>query len=286
MKIHAYKITSAKGSDIAALSEKILQLPLSEREFTPVPLLRLEHRTHSKNLLFLDFAKARYGHGPGKLSQSKGLTEVGLDADEAFGEDTGLVIDVASGFAAIQYNSHGPRVNAIAQYLSEAQRDLKMYSEDKYGFIFSKFLREDALARLKTTGLIKELEFDVAIGDEESFDSKSGKSLSRFFDRPFPNGTARVRIIIKAAGRRGTGLERKGVSAVIDNILDDRDSARALKVSGLDEHGQRFHQIDFLEDSLVINTTLQLKSGQRYSRSDRWNALDEAMKTWKAEGRY
>lgn len=286
MKIYAYKLTSKTGSDIKETSEEIMALSLPERVFAPRTFMRLEHRLISKNLIFLDFAKARRGHGPGKISKNKELTDIGLADDEAFGEDTGLALDLASGFAAIQFNSSGPRAIPIADYLSSAQSKLKTGSCEADGFSFSNVLTDDALHRLKSTGIIKSLEFDVALPGVTGADLERGSSLSQVLDCPFPEGTGRIRVIIKAFGERGSGLERGAVENFVGSVLDARNLTRALKVSGRDEHGKPIQPIDFLHETLMIDVPLELKAGQRYDRSDRWNALDAAMAKWKLEGRY
>ena len=192
MKIYAYKLMADGVSDVSKVLDAVSALPLSQRAVGTGAILRLEDMIKGKSgKIFLDFSKARGGHGPGKLSKSAKISEIELQEGEDFGEDTGVLYNSSSGYAAIQFNAHGPRSSKIAEYLTLAEIHCNLrVGEDKHGFYFARVLNNDAYTRLRTSGLIKTLEFDVALPGATKEDLAMGKSLSQILDAPFPKGAA------------------------------------------------------------------------------------------------
>ena len=288
MKIYAFKLMAEGVSDVSKVLEALYALPLSERAVGAGEILRLEDmsKTKSGGKIFLDFSKARGGHGPGKISKLAKLSEIELQEGEEFGEDTGVLYDSASGYAAIQFNAHGPRSSKIAEYLTLAEIHCNLrVGDDEHGFYFAHVFNNDAYTRLKTSGLIKTLEFDVALPGATKEDLAIGKSLSQILDAPFPKGAARVTITVHAAGEKGSALGRTGVRAIIDDVIRVRAHARKLRITGKDRIDGSYDSIDFLEESVMYEVQLRLGSGRRYARQDRWSALDDAMTQWNARGR-
>ena len=285
MKIYAYRVSSSGNSKLRDVVEKLNKMPLASRSVGVGVPLRLEAMQFSKTKLFTDFAKSRSGHGPGKISKNIEISELPLESDEAFGEDTAILFDLDTNYLAAQFNFHGPKAARIAEYLSIAEVNLDLVAEEKeHGFAFGAVLLEDAYARLKKTGLLKTLEFDVALPGTTKSDMHMGQSLSRVLDAPFPEGSSRVTITIHAEGKRDSGLERKGVLDLVKDILNVRNFARKLRVNGKDGDSGRRIPIDFLEETIMSEFKLKLGAGGRYSRKDRWAALESAMQQWKIDG--
>ncbi|WP_157776548.1 DUF6731 family protein [Nitratireductor aquibiodomus] len=120
MKIHAYEAAQKGPRTLEELLRCIHRQPLENRFYLGEEGIRLEDVVERDGLWFADFVAPRGGHGPGKMKRSRPLEGIQLQEDERFGEDTGMVYDPATRYAAVQYNHFGPRIKAIENYLYAA----------------------------------------------------------------------------------------------------------------------------------------------------------------------
>jgi hypothetical protein len=287
MKIYAYRVESDGGTKLEDVLAKLYSLPLADRSIGPGRILRLEKMatSQSSSRIYLDFAKSRSGHGPGKISKSTNMESISLGDGEEFAEDTAILYDCNTAYAAVQFNAHGPRVARIGQYLSAAEIKFRFVkSEQKHGFYFSAVLLDDAYDRLKRTGIVKSLEFDVALPGVDAKDLQSGASLQQVLKAPFPTGSTRISVTVHAAAKRDSALGHSGVISWVNEALKMGDLLSKLRVRGkLD--GARPIKIDLLEEIIMTEVPLKLDPGKRFGRKDRWNALREVMDTWYSEKR-
>ena len=108
MKIFAYRVQQKGPRTFSAVINSLHALALDQRHLGAASDIRLEERQVRAGILYMDFAKSRGGHGPGRMSRNRPLQVIRLNADEAFGEDTAVAYHLETGCAAVQYNHHGP----------------------------------------------------------------------------------------------------------------------------------------------------------------------------------
>src|SRR5690349_16153130 len=117
MRIFAFRLEQKGPRTLRRLIEALDAQPLGNRFTSPDQGVRLEEQTVLDDLLFMDFAKPRRGHGPGRMSRTQPLEAIPLRAGDEFGEDTAMVVHMPTGYAAIQSSQYGPRPGAIENYL-------------------------------------------------------------------------------------------------------------------------------------------------------------------------
>lgn len=226
VKIFAYRIVQKGPRTFETIIERLNGLSLADRTIGGSKI-RLEERARRRGLLFVDFARQRGGHGPGRMAPNEALQDIPLRGGQNFGEDTGLAYDPASGCAAVQYNHYGPRAPSIEHYLYDcdlsfgglraAARPDEPDSE-RCGFQFGAFLKQDAYERLQKFGVIHEIDFTIALPGVNRHDLEAGRSLGDVLRAPLPEGVESLSMHIKAApGRRGA-LGRDGAFGIIDHL--------------------------------------------------------------------
>ena len=153
MKIFAYRVVQKGPRALATVIDRLHNLPIQDRFFGSGSI-RLEQKAMRDGFLLMDFAKARGGHGPGRMSRTQALQDISLRDVEEFGEDTGMAFDPRTNYVVIQYNHYGPRERSVEDYLyafdlslgglRPAQND--ELDEDRCGFEFGVLLKSDAYA--------------------------------------------------------------------------------------------------------------------------------------------
>jgi hypothetical protein len=292
MRIFAYRIEQKGPRSLDVLTERLFRLPLQDRFYGPGNV-RLEARQSRRGLLFLDFAKERGGHGPGKMARDAELSEIRLRQGENFGEDTAVVVDLASRYAAVQYNHFGPRTLTLEHYLYSFDLSLGgrgpaapgTSDEDRFGFQFGALLKPDAYARLQRFGIIHDMEFTIANPGANRADLAVGRSLGQILSAPLPEGTEKITIKVQAAprdGHLGIGVARE-VIAGLRHLGADLVEA---KVRGKEDPDDRLQKVDLVEERISEDVDLELGSGRRYRRPDRWQALQDTLVSWRDGGAF
>lgn len=283
MKIIGYRVEMRGNRSLAELLTAIYDLPLARREiFSAADGLRLESFVHQENRLRLDFARPRPGHGPGRMSSDEELTPFDLEEDEYFGEDTALVIDVATGAAAVQYNHYGPRASAIEDYLSSADHELPGRVGQNYGVDIGIVIRRDAEVRLSNLRFIQSIEAKIAIRGATERDLERGAGLGAVLDSPLPEGIETIRFEM-SAGRNAFDLP---IARQFISRLQRRDAVQSAIIEGRQAEGERRQRIDLIEEQLKANSALEVGRGRRYSRDARWVALDTQLSGWLRDGAF
>lgn len=270
-----------------SIIDRIAAMNLEDRFFGGAGL-RLEDRSRKGGLLFADFARERGGHGPGRMSRTEALQEIQLRQGQNFGEDTGMAYDPRTGYAAIQYNHFGPRSAAIENYLYAAdlsfgglrqpQRGEK--DSDVCGFRLGALLKPDAYARLRDLGIIHDIEFTVALPGVDRSDLREGRSLSEILNAPLPDGTDTISMRITAAPGRNSKLARGGAMGIVDDLRRLGGEVRRAVVRGKPSQDDPYEKVDLVEERISEDHELVLGRGRRYSRQDRWGALEVTLREW------
>jgi hypothetical protein len=244
--------------------------------------MRLEDANVRGDYVYLDFARPRTGHGPGHMAKSRPIQDFDLPDDEAFGEDTAVAFDPASGYAAVQYNHYGPRVSAIEQYLSVADRALGR-DQLQWGYEFGAYLKPDAYRRLRGFGLVHEVDFTVALPAVGDAEFAQGESVQGFLRAPLPQGVETMSVQLKAGRGRDSALGRRGVLGIAEDLMRLGPALKSGSVRGRRDDGQP-DWVDLVKDQLVTERDVRAGRGQRFARPERWMALRDALGAWLATG--
>ncbi len=292
MKILAYRVEQRGPRTLRKLVELLDQTPIEERYSDPLTNLRLEVGGVNSGILYMDFARPRGGHGPGRMSKRRALQHIQLGPDEAFGEDTGIVFNLRTNNAAVQYNHYGPRIGAIEGYLAgydftlggirKAQNDERQ--EDLCGVEFGAALTRNAMRKLRGFGILRELSFSIAMPGVNEDDLAAGRSLSQILDSPLPEGIEKLSITMTANATKGSHLASETVRGFVRDLhnLGNRFQKGIVKERPTIDHPM--DQIDLIEDRLSATVKLTMAAGRRYAREDRWAALHSTLKRWEEGG--
>lgn len=291
MKIFAYRILQRGPRSLDAVCNQLNAANLQDRYFGGGPI-RLEDARMHDGFYLMDFSRERSGHGPGRMSRQAPLIDIGLRAGENFGEDTAIAFDIASGFAAMQYNHVGPRTTALEDYLfaydltlggqppaRQGERD-----EDRFGFKFGALLKDDAAARLRRMGIIHEIEFSVSVPGVRAADLAAGRSLGDVLRTPLPEGIETMSIKMTAAAGRDGALGRGGALRIVEDLQRVGHSVHQALVKGRPTRDDPIDKIDLVSERIMKKETLPLGRGRRYSRPDRWAALSRTLRDWLRAG--
>ncbi|TYC53830.1 hypothetical protein FMN50_13750 [Rhodobacterales bacterium] len=290
MKIYAYRFVQKGPRPLEQLLEKIVGLDLSERSFLGSDDIRLEHAAKQGKLWFADFASPRRSHGPGAMGSSEPLSDIKLGEGLKFGEDTGIVYDAETGYAAIQYNHHGPRHASIRRYLEAADvkfgglADDERPERDRYGFSLGAVLKQDAYARIKKFGIYKTVEFTISMPGALGADLEAGSSLGSVLNAPLPEGVDTLTIAMHAAAGKGSPLESSGVEAIIDSIARLGNAVRTATVKGKARPEDVYEAVNLVKDRVGTEVNLTVGAALRLERQDRWDALKDTLQSWLNNG--
>jgi hypothetical protein len=280
LKIHAYRVDRQGPLQVADLIAAIDARPLSDRFFHgDGQVLRLEDSVRDGDFLLLEFAGARTGHGPGRMSRDRPMAHIDLDSDETFGEDTAVAYHVPSGYAAVQYNHYGPRATAIERYLNAAAGALATPGPTAYAL--GVCLRGEAYQRLAQLGFIQEVDFTIAIPGILPGDADNGVSVGAALRAPLPEGVEVISMQLR--GRAGRPLGRDSVLTMVDELLRRGGDLHAARVWGKSAPGVgRKRPVDLVNDQLSADVEIRPARGHRYARPERWNGLARTLHEWLA----
>lgn len=288
MKIKAYRVHQQGQRTLQDVATWLADRPLAERQFGGHSDIRLEEMRVGQRLLFLDFAHRRMGHGPGRMSRNAPIQDIDLGVDEHFGEDTAAVIDMHTGYAAVQYNHHGPKVSSIQDYLRLVDMAIMGapvgagVDADRFGFRWAIHLNTDGYDRLRGLGLFREVSLEINVPGAQEHDLLRGRALGQIIDNAVPEGTETVTLICKAAAPRNSALGDQGVEGLLTDARRLGDSLLKAAVRGRREAGAPIEEIDLIEEQLGREVVLRVHRGERYAREDRWQSLSDTIQFWHA----
>ncbi|MBG6209850.1 hypothetical protein IWQ49_004525 [Labrenzia sp. EL_126] len=288
MKIYAYRFFQNGPRALEVLLEKIEQLELSDRSFQGRNDIRLEIAKKDGDFWFADFASPRSTHGPGAMGENKPISDIQLGDGLRFGEDTGIAFDPATGYAAIQYNHHGPRHAGIRRYLQAADLHFGGMADDdrpevdRYGFELGVVLKPDAYSRIRRFGIYKTVEFTISLPGVLQTDLEAGTSLSSVLKSPLPEGVDTITIGMHAAAGKGSPLESSGVSKILDELSSLGTAVRNATIRGKKTPEDSMEAVNLVKDRVGIEINLTVGASLRLERQDRWNALRDTLQSWLA----
>jgi len=292
MKTYALRVQQKGPRALTTVIDRLHSLPLQDR-FIGQLGLRLEDKGTRDGFLIMEFARARSGHGPGRMRRDTAMREFRLDEGESFAEDTTIAYCPDTHYCALMYNHIGPRPILIERYLRAVDESFgglrakraNEHDEDVAGFVFGTVLRRDAAARMRRLGIFREVEFTISDPGVVREDIAQGRSLGSVLNAPLPDGIATLTMRMKATPHDRNGSLGAGrVRGMIDDLRRLGHNLRGASVRGKASSGDRVETIDLVEDALFRKGDLPIGRGGRYSKNDRWRYAAETLRGWIENG--
>jgi hypothetical protein len=283
MRIWAYQVVPQGARAMRELVDVVMARPLEDRGFPGAPLgMRVEDANTAGNLVYLDFARPRYGHGPGRMGRARPIEDIQMEDDDSFGEDTAMVYDPARGFAAVQFNPFGPRPTAIQQYLTAADLSLGPDPNGGYGYTFAPRFREGAFNRLRAFRYVRDIDFTISVPGVNRADFDAGRSVGSILDGPLPGGIQTVRIRMSSGRKRGDSLALDAAFAVLADLERLGGDLISGEVRGRRAREEKTEGVDLVDERLTATREIRPNRGQRFAREERWGALQGSLEEWQA----
>jgi hypothetical protein len=220
----------------------------------------------------LDFTKLRDGTGPGKGTEADPLEDLDIAAHEFFGEEAAAIFFPDSGYLITQYNHHGVRPSAMAQYLGR-------YIENENNELeLAITLDSDADARYKAMKHIRRFEVAVDLDKMGAAQKQAGMSLADALDRAKDMNGARMLIQVSVGPDRNRQLSK--VKKFLAPLLNSGAVTRAEVVGRATPDGE-ICPVDLLHQQLFHIAEIQPGTGRRLSWASRKKALRSVARKWK-----
>jgi hypothetical protein len=242
----------------------------------PDLMLRLEHFEEKKRLQYLNFALLRLRSGPGKAARNRRISDIDMDPDDFFTEETACLYDPSRRYLLVQYNHYGAKIGAISEYINWVVDPV----EESHRF--PPTLSEAGFKKVQNLELVKKIEMSFSLPDLENCPDAM----------PFHEGTH----LAKAAGAQTMSLVMAHPSGLllqparsllqsISSLLSSRNSQGSsavtrVQVRGACEEDGPLETIDLLAQRLSYEVSLpravSTTPGRRIPLAFRWSALTEA----------
>ena len=284
LHVHLFKVAPANGTEpLIDRLAKITTASLDQRTRHIGYKLRLEDflaPDENRPFWLLDFAKLRFDGGPGRASEKEPTASFDLAEGEGFSEETGMLYHPTSGFAALQYNHHGPRVQSIADYLGGFDAE----QPATYDFLLQ--LKSDAQARLDKKKIFTRFEMKVAPAILSPSFRKNNVSLTSMLKRQiteFGGDTVAITVALER-GNVGSLSLKKWLNIFKTMANSEYEAVSVLRIVGRDENDGPLDPVDLIAEKEHLEYKgVEMDAGLRYLRNERWRCLQGAYSTWKAK---
>lgn len=224
----------------------------------------------------LDFARSR-DIGPGKMSKDRGVSDVGLEADELFGEETAALYVPDKRWLLVLNNHYGVGPSRMASYFNALdpgnfERHLMYSVEPK--------IDQEALRRMERMERFSEVEITANVGVFEDSDNVGESLLDA------ANGIRASRIYLKFIAnekyQRNNHLGLDAVKSFVTRLLG-KEEIDKFKVKGADEQLEKQDRvIDLIEHKVRRRYTdreLEIVN-HRYTYDSKIQLLRKACRSW------
>ena len=276
MKIELYKLQKeVRNFDLDHRIRFILAQDLSQR-IRPKgsDYIRLETAVKRDGLWLIDFILMRTKHGPAKVGISEPATGFSLDLDEGFGEETAFLWDTSNDWCVAQYNHHGIRSGAIADYLGAFDHQNTVFLG------LSPKIDPEVHSKVRNKKLVTKFTVSLAPQAVNDYDYDLGAPLNDAINKIKPTDAERIEISISANKRRGLAVD-------IENIINRFrghgegaiNGAHAVVRTTMDDKPE---VIDLLSNRVITLREISAGTDKRFPMEARWNALLSAHHEWRS----
>lgn len=284
--IHLYKLNVEEGSKpLEDILKMIVKSPLDDRErklfSQPYRLEDACEPTVKEPYWLIDFTKTRYEGGPGRASSATPVEGFAMAGGYGFAEETAALYDASAGYMVVQYNHHGPRAQAIGEYLSCYDPE----QANNYELLLQ--LNPDAQTRLNNKKIFTRLKIRVAPSKISSAYREANISLVTALEsqaKEFGGDVVTVEVSLDRQNNGSLKL-KKWLEALISLANSEHEAVDVLTISGRDGVDYPIDPVDLIKERLrTVIKDMPLDDSLRYPQMDRYKALKRAYNGWKNVG--
>ena len=236
--------------------------------------IKKERTSDGVSLWYLDFTRFRDTHGPGRTTRRSPVTDIPLEDDDFFGEETAALFLPDTGHIIIQYNHFGVRPNAMLNYFS------KYLAEEANVYAFNVLLDRDAERRFRRQRVIRRFEVGIDLSRMSAADRRAGNRLSDMAEIAADDWEgARMKILVSVGQERDRGLAN--VKQMLENFVLGNDAVVSAHVTGRETPGSEIESVDLIEEKLVYPAEIIPTSKRRLAQQDRFKMLRRAFALWR-----
>lgn len=283
MKIYLYRINlRPKSKSVEAVLAEINALELSQRnQEHNGEKLRLEHFEERGGLIYADFVKLRFDHGPGRVGENEAITGFDLEDNEGFGEETALVYCPATGYAAIQYNHYGPRHALIEDYL-------RLMGGSAFDAEILPKYDEELQNKVRSMTLYRKLELSICPRNLTESDYRRGVPLKEAIELSKNSGADNVEITLSVGRGRNSHLTNRTIKRIIDWVMGRVNTGNhdgvltKCKLTARKDEAESSELLDLLAQRIMLEREVIAGPDRRFPRQNRYNALEISYRSWEA----
>lgn len=265
MKFHAFRINyNDVILPIRNILDGINSISIERRYNNFIPGLRLETLTHNNNgYSICTFAIERY-NSPGVAKPTSATTDITLTDDEFISEETSVLICHTRNIIIIQFNNHGPRASAIAEYLSAHAVNIGTISTH---FNFSPILDTKTAEEIIRNNNIQKVSMKIALNETTLSTLADGLPLG---ENNIPNNTKEIEIKVSAKSNY------LGPISNMTRFLRGEDCKKFV-ITGRDKDTNEKSVFNLLKGKLEFDKDItRNRVTKRFNRSDINQGLTEA----------
>jgi hypothetical protein len=289
MKIHAFKAEQLGLTSLDELILRIEQLQLDDRLRSISGYnMRLEDTRRTGRFILMDFVGIRHD-GPGRASATGPIQDFDLEDHEGFGHETAVCYHIDNKILTMQYNHFGPRISKLQSYLYTFLNGTPSADENgtlpinESGIYFLPILRSDASDRLNNMTIVKNIEISLFVPGAIGSVGQSSPSLNGLLSNPLVGSSDKFKFRLSVGKEKGRSLSLDAVKNTITELLGLRDDVTSIQVTGMDSEESPQEPIDLLEARLEADPPV-IRTGRRYGRAERWDALMSTFNIWHGNG--
>lgn len=278
MRTDLYSLNKEERFDLEAHIRGIVILDLERRNRQSFnDTIRLEHAEKRGNYWFLDFVKIRTHHGPGRAGKKTPIEGFDLNDDEGFGEETALLWNTANNWCAVQYNHHGVRARAMAEYLALFERDNPQF------VTLTPKIDDSVHAKIAQKKLVSKVVVSVAPKNLTEYDYAEGLSVGAAIKDLGTSDADQIEVSISTR-RRKSGLDFPLTQFVkwVEKLGHNREkpAITGARVTARKNANEFPEVLDLLDHRVTTDGPVSPGKDKRYSREHRWTEIERAFLLW------
>ncbi len=258
------------------------KIPIAQRHRADI---RLEQVTHvladavvPHDQFHLEFAKERQ-IGPGRMSRTAAISNVGLLGDELFGEETAALYLPSKKWLLVLNNHYGVGPSRMSEYFNALDPGNDALYLD---YILQPVIDQRALERMRKVQRFAEIEITASVGVFGNLDDPLAESVLEA-----ANGLKAQRLTLKLCAndknKKGASLMPAAVRHFLQTMLPRSEDIDKLTIKGDDEALQdRDKVIDLLKHRIHTKyraSELQVDN-HRYTHGSKMDLLRRACRGW------
>lgn len=226
----------------------------------------------------LEFAKERQ-IGPGRMSRTAAISNVGLQRDELFGEETAALYLPSKKWLLVLNNLYGVGPSRMADYFNALDPGNDALYLD---YMIQPMIDQHTLARMRKVQRFSEIEITASVGAFDKLDDKVAESV---LDAAKGVKAHRLTLKLHANEKRksGASLTPSAVRHLVDKLLTRSEDIDKLAIKGDDEALQnRDSVINLIEHRVHTKfraSELQVDN-HRYTHGSKMDLLRRACRGW------